>query len=474
MATRRRHERVGAKLAAITGASLLAGLLAGPVGAVVPSTGGSVITANYGINVNTSVDAFDPHVSRDLATYTADFSIRYYNFVLGTHGQVPTPSGAVDSLSDLSDGRIVVTRDEGGDQKILIYEVGAADPGPIEIDPSPGSLRSVPAIGSATVAFIDLTVAATGNLHAAFVGGTGSTQVTNDGRITRQPSVAPSGNLIVYESCETDPADCSIRQAAWNGSSWQVTGVTQDGIESESNPDTDGAVIVYDADRAGERQIAWTPVGGGAEQVLEMSGTQRDPSVSGGIVSFMSEGSDGTADLYLYDIATNRVFQITSTAGIDELLNDVFRLASDRVRVVWNEGEAGDRDVRGADLTLPPVGPSYAFGGLLAPVDPLPTLNSMKAGAAVPVKFSLGGNFGLNIFAADYPKSQIVACDSMAPVDGVEQTVSAGGSGLAYDPASDLYTYVWKTDKAWAGTCRQLVLSFADGTTVARANFRFK
>jgi hypothetical protein len=97
----------------------------------------------------------------------------------------------------------------------------------------------------------------------------------------------------------------------------------------------------------------------------------------------------------------------------------------------------------------------------------------MKAGAAVPVKFSLGGNQGLSIFAAGSPRSQVIACDATADVDGIEQTVSAGGSSLTYDPSTDTYSYVWKTDKAWAGTCRQLVLAFADGS-VGRANFKFK
>jgi hypothetical protein len=129
--------------------------------------------------------------------------------------------------------------------------------------------------------------------------------------------------------------------------------------------------------------------------------------------------------------------------------------------------------VYGATLELPPVGPTYHFGGFTSPVDGLPTLNQMKAGAAVPVKFSLGSSLGLSIFAAGYPKSQSVACTSTAPVDGIEETVTAGASGLQYDAASGIYHYVWKTDKAWAGTCRQLVLAFADGS-IARAGFKFK
>src|SRR6185503_6257475 len=166
----------------------------------------------------------------------------------------------------------------------------------------------------------------------------------------------------------------------------------------------------------------------------------------------------------LYEIGTNRMFQVTVSPTIDDSLNDVFLMPDGRVRVVWSEGPMNDRDVRGADLVLPPVGPTYSFGGFLQPVDARPTVNSLKAGAAVPVKFSLGGNQGVNIFAAGYPKSQSIACDWTADVDGIETTVTAGGSSLAYDAASLTYTYVWKTEKGWAGTCRQLVLTFADGS----------
>jgi hypothetical protein len=68
----------------------------------------------------------------------------------------------------------------------------------------------------------------------------------------------------------------------------------------------------------------------------------------------------------------------------------------------------------------------YRWSGFFQPVDNLPTTNSVKAGQAVPVRFSLDGNFGLSIFAADYPKSQQVACSTGAPVDDIEQTVTAG------------------------------------------------
>jgi hypothetical protein len=57
------------------------------------------------------------------------------------------------------------------------------------------------------------------------------------------------------------------------------------------------------------------------------------------------------------------------------------------------------------------------FEGFYPPVAPAPALNAVKAGSAVPLKFSLGGDY-----------------------------------------------YVWKTENGWAGSCRYLSLRLVDGT----------
>ena len=121
------------------------------------------------------------------------------------------------------------------------------------------------------------------------------------------------------------------------------------------------------------------------------------------------------------------------------------------------------------DRGAPP--PVFAFTGFFKPIDNLPTVNQVKAGSAVPIKFGLGGNQGMNIFAAGYPISQVTLCNSTAPVDGVEQIDNPGSSGLSYDAGTQTYHYVWKTDKSWTN-CRQLVIKFTDGS-YARANFKF-
>jgi lysophospholipase L1-like esterase len=109
--------------------------------------------------------------------------------------------------------------------------------------------------------------------------------------------------------------------------------------------------------------------------------------------------------------------------------------------------------------------PTFAFAGFFPPVDNLPTLNRMTAGRAVPVKFSLGGDQGLDVLASGSPSSRQVSCDSGAGVDDVETTVPTSAVGLTYDPSTGVYQYVWGTAKAWAGTCRALDITLTDGST---------
>lgn len=115
----------------------------------------------------------------------------------------------------------------------------------------------------------------------------------------------------------------------------------------------------------------------------------------------------------------------------------------------------------------------YNFTGFFAPIDNPPTFNEMKAGQAAPVKFSLGGNQGLNIFAAGSPSSVQISCSTNAPIADVEETETAGQSSLSYDSASDRYKYTWKTESSWKNTCRQLTVTLRDGT-VHIAYFKFK
>jgi hypothetical protein len=115
------------------------------------------------------------------------------------------------------------------------------------------------------------------------------------------------------------------------------------------------------------------------------------------------------------------------------------------------------------------------FASTSGPVDGPPTVNTVKAGRGVPIVFSLGGDRGLSIFAPGYPVSQPIDCGALSGTpDQVESTVATPG-GLTYDPATEEYTYVWRTDKAWRGTCREFAIQFAPAVLGgARVTFYFR
>jgi hypothetical protein len=127
------------------------------------------------------------------------------------------------------------------------------------------------------------------------------------------------------------------------------------------------------------------------------------------------------------------------------------------------------------DDATPEPDPGWFFDGFHAPVVNPPHVNVVKAGSTVPLMFGLGGDHGLDIFEPGYPASARHACESEEGAIEVSlvATTTPGGSTLTYDPASGRYHYNWKTDRRWGGTCRRLVLRFADGTEVV-AEFRFK
>jgi hypothetical protein len=114
----------------------------------------------------------------------------------------------------------------------------------------------------------------------------------------------------------------------------------------------------------------------------------------------------------------------------------------------------------------------YAWTGFFQPIVNPAVLNVVKAGSAIPVKFRLGADYGLAIIAAQYPISKPMSCSATSGTDPLTETVTAGGSSLSYDAAANQYVYVWKTEKSWAGSCRQLTVRLIDGTEHV-ANFQF-
>lgn len=107
---------------------------------------------------------------------------------------------------------------------------------------------------------------------------------------------------------------------------------------------------------------------------------------------------------------------------------------------------------------------NYVAAGPLAAGKSLPTGIPVKAGSAVPISFSLGGDRGRDVLAAGYPLTR--ACATGNAVRTVPKPA------LSYAKGSGRYSFVWKTERSWAG-CRELVLRFRDGSELT-ARFAFR
>jgi hypothetical protein len=115
----------------------------------------------------------------------------------------------------------------------------------------------------------------------------------------------------------------------------------------------------------------------------------------------------------------------------------------------------------------------YDFEAFLWPVRNRPKVNTWPAGLPVPIRFELGGNQGLDVIEDGWPQVAVVGCDfGEEPEAGEPARHPRWFRELVYRRRKQRYVFLWKTDRRWAGTCRQFMLKLKDGT-VRRADFRF-
>jgi hypothetical protein len=138
--------------------------------------------------------------------------------------------------------------------------------------------------------------------------------------------------------------------------------------------------------------------------------------------------------------------------------------------------QAGNEAYQPADdvaqsFTINPAA-RFSFTGFHRPVHNLPVRNRVKAGRAVALRFSIGGNHGRDIIQSGSPTWRSVACDQVPSERKLEGTKATARTGLYYIRGTGRYEYVWRTDPDWAGTCGVFTLTLVDGTT-HEALFRF-
>ena len=197
-------------------------------------------------------------------------------------------------------------------------------------------------------------------------------------------------------------------------------------------------------------------------QAITFTSTPPSPALLGGTYAVTATGG-GSGNAVTFSSLTPAVCSVTgATVNLDAV--GLCTIAAD---------QASGPGYLAAPQATQSFGVVWPFGGFTSPVSAPPAMNSAKAGQAVPLKFSLGADRGLAILAAGYPVSAPMSCDASTIASVLDETETAGSSTLSYDAVTGLYSYVWKTDKAWAGSCRRLTLRLSDGAEYV-ASFSFR
>lgn len=114
----------------------------------------------------------------------------------------------------------------------------------------------------------------------------------------------------------------------------------------------------------------------------------------------------------------------------------------------------------------------WELHGFQSPVDMGGVVNTVRAGATVPLRFEVfaGGTERTSTTSVTGIASTQVACDGNAPLDEIE-TTATGATALRYDDAAGVFVFNWKTPSQ--DGCYQVRVSTADGSALT-ASFRLR
>jgi hypothetical protein len=141
--------------------------------------------------------------------------------------------------------------------------------------------------------------------------------------------------------------------------------------------------------------VFWRSTSGGSGFQLQMLSFEQNPSMAGNLVAFESRATlFDTTDIFVYNITTNLLYQITTTSSLTEQLNDITVLPDGRIRVVWSSDEDGfdQRNIQSAtfSLTPPDVTPP-----VITPHPSITTNATMASGAVVNFAIQASDNIGV-------------------------------------------------------------------------------
>ena len=185
--------------------------------------------------------------------------------------------------------------------------------------------------------------------------------LTSDGTMSnRDPHVSPDGSTVTWSKCLSDGTGCDVyvAQRAADGT-WRVVQLT-DSAGEDILPETDGSVVTYASNAGDDYDIWFENVDGTNERMLVLTDApgsiETNPSIAGGAILFERELPGATeADLYLYRLTTNDLFQVTNSPSADQTLNAISLTPTGDLRVAWAQPDglvSGNNDIHAVRAQL--------------------------------------------------------------------------------------------------------------------------
>ncbi|MGY1742468.1 MULTISPECIES: HYR domain-containing protein [unclassified Blastococcus] len=349
---------------------------------------------------------------------------------------------------------------------------------------------------SPVVVVPDTVVAEATSADGATVGYQVSASDIVDGPLDPRCTPPSGGTFPLGETT----VNCSVADAAGNPAenafTVRVEDTTAPVLTPPASPTVEatsaaGAPATFDVtatDAVGAGPVTCTPASGATFRLgaTEVNCSSTDAAGNTGRTSFTVNVVDTTApaltlpaDQLLAATGVNgapATFAPTATDSVDPNVDVVCTPASGTTfaigttRVNCTATDDGGNTATGSFT----VKVQRTFSGFYQPVDGARTLNAVKSGSTLPLKFDvLAGSTEMtstDIFEGLAVRE--IACGATQPLDDIEQLVS-GGTNLRYDTTGQQYIWNWKTPSGAAGKCYQVTVRTTDGASI-NALFRLR
>jgi CSLREA domain-containing protein len=278
------------------------------------------------------------------------------------------------------------------------------------------------------------------------------------------------GAAVSFDGSLSSDADGDALTYAWAfGDGTTATGVAPSHAYADDGTYT-ATLTVTDGRGGSHAQSVQVGIANGAPTATFAAAP---PSLAAGqtLTLTLSGAQDVAADLaagleYAFDCGAGDGFGPFGTIGSAACSTSSAGVRT--VRGVVRDKDGGSTEYAATVTVQPVVGPGTIVIG--NPYQAAPAINTVTAGATMAIHFT-AALAAPGTLAPGFPSSMAIDCVTQAAIGA--PAVAASNGGLRYDPATAQYTYGWRTERGWAGSCRRFTLRLATGESLL-INVRFR